>query len=126
MLLRMGRAMVALYCASFAQVTKHRVDGITPNAITIGRGCLDTVPRRHASGTPILFFDEGARITEEAWAAGETLAVRLLPETGRGTLAFALRRVPFFWLTWPATWAVWEGDSQWSLHAHLRALVLAR
>ncbi|MCB2057191.1 MAG: hypothetical protein KDE30_04670, partial [Novosphingobium sp.] len=24
------------------------------------------------------------------WAAGETLAIRLLPETGRGTLAFAL------------------------------------
>ncbi|WP_050528398.1 hypothetical protein [Pseudorhodobacter aquimaris] len=31
-----------------------------------------------------------ARITEDAWAAGETLAARLLPETGRGTLAFAL------------------------------------
>ncbi|MCC5989490.1 MAG: VWA domain-containing protein [Pararhodobacter sp.] len=67
-----------------------RVDGITPTAITVGRGCLDTLPRAHATGTPVIFFDEAARITEEAWAAGETLAVRLLPETGRGTLAFAL------------------------------------
>ena len=67
-----------------------RVDGITPSAVTLGRGCLDTVPRAHPAGTPIMFFDEGARITEESWAAGETLAVRLLPETGRGTLAFAL------------------------------------
>ena len=67
-----------------------RVDGITPTAITVGRGCLDTVPRAHVSGTPVVFFDEGSRITEESWAAGETLAVRLLPETGRGTLAFAL------------------------------------
>ena len=67
-----------------------RVDGITQDAITVGRGCLDTVPRAHAAGTPVVFFDEGARITDSAWAAGESLAVRLLPETGRGTLAFAL------------------------------------
>ncbi|MBU9699986.1 VWA domain-containing protein [Rhodobacteraceae bacterium HSP-20] len=67
-----------------------RVDGITPTSITVGRGCLDTVPRAHASGTPVIFFDEVARITEDSWAAGETLAARLLPETGRGTLAFAL------------------------------------
>ncbi|SMH51109.1 phage tail protein [Maritimibacter sp. HL-12] len=67
-----------------------RIDGITPDTITVGRGCLDTVPRAHVAGTPVIFFDEGARITEGAWAAGETLAVRLLPETGRGTLAFAL------------------------------------
>ena len=67
-----------------------RIDGITPTAITVGRGCLDTVPRAHVAGTPVVFFDEGARITETAWAAGETLAARLLPETGRGILAFAL------------------------------------
>jgi hypothetical protein len=67
-----------------------RIDGITQTAITLGRGCLDTVPRAHVAGTPIVFFDEAARITETSWAAGETLAVRLLPETGRGTLAFAL------------------------------------
>jgi len=66
-----------------------RVDGITPDSLTLGRGCLDTVPRAHAAGTPIVFFDEAARIPEATWAAGETLAVRLLPETGRGTLAFA-------------------------------------
>jgi hypothetical protein len=67
-----------------------RIDGITATAITVGRGCLDTVPRTHAAGTSVMFFDEVARITETAWAAGETLAARLLPETGRGTLAFAL------------------------------------
>jgi len=67
-----------------------RIDGITPDAITVGRGCLDSVPRAHAAGTPVIFFDEAARITEDSWAAGETLAVRLLPETGRGTLAFAM------------------------------------
>ncbi|SDX82802.1 phage tail protein [Roseicitreum antarcticum] len=67
-----------------------RIDGITQAAITMGRGCLDTVPRAHGAGTPVIFFDDAARISEEAWAAGETLGVRLLPQTGRGTLAFAL------------------------------------
>jgi hypothetical protein len=66
-----------------------RVDGITQTAITVGRGCLDSVPRAHAAGVPVIFFDDAARISEAAWAAGETLTVRLLPETGRGTLAFA-------------------------------------
>ncbi|WP_210879995.1 phage tail protein [Roseovarius autotrophicus] len=67
-----------------------RVDGITAAAITVGRGSLDTVPRAHAAGTPVIFFDDVAQITENTWAAGETIAIRLLPETGRGTLAFAL------------------------------------
>ncbi|WP_323033246.1 phage tail protein [Paracoccus sp. (in: a-proteobacteria)] len=67
-----------------------RIDGITATAIMVGRGCLDTVPRAHAAGTPVIFFDEIARVSEASWAAGETLAARLLPETGRGTLAFAL------------------------------------
>jgi len=67
-----------------------RVDGITAAAITVGRGCLDTVPRAHAAATPVIFFDDVAQITENTWAAGETIAIRLLPETGRGTLAFAL------------------------------------
>lgn len=67
-----------------------RVDGITPDAVTVGRGCLDTVPRAHAAGTALIFFDEGARIGDTTYAAGETLKMRLLPETGSGTLAFAL------------------------------------
>lgn len=66
-----------------------RIDGIGTDAITVGRGCLDTIPRAHAAGTPVVFFDDVARLTETSWAAGETMAVRLLPETGRGTLAFA-------------------------------------
>jgi hypothetical protein len=67
-----------------------RIDGITEDRITVGRGCLDTVPAAHEAGTPIVFFDEAAGISESQYAAGETLAARLLPETGSGTLAFAL------------------------------------
>jgi len=66
-----------------------RIDGVAPDRVTVGRGCLDTVPRAHAAGTPLVVIDAAARITESQYAAGETLAVRLLPETGQGTLAFA-------------------------------------
>jgi len=67
-----------------------RIDGIAEDALVVGRGCLDTVPRAHPAGTAIVVVDEAAGLTESAFAAGETVAVRLLPETGQGTLAFAL------------------------------------
>jgi hypothetical protein len=66
-----------------------RVDGITAASVTVGRGCLDTVPKPHAAGTPILFLDAAARLSETRFAAGETVGVRLLTETGAGTLALA-------------------------------------
>ena len=66
------------------------IDGISEGSITLGRGCLDTAPRAHPSGTPIIFWDDGTTITTQTYAVGEELAVRLLPQTGRGTLAYAL------------------------------------
>jgi hypothetical protein len=67
-----------------------RIDGISEASVTLGRGCLDTAPRAHAAGTPIIFWGEGTSITSQSFAAGEELAIRLLPQTGRGTLAHAL------------------------------------
>lgn len=67
-----------------------RIDGISEASITLGRGCLDTAPRAHAAGTPIIFWDDGTTITTQTFAAGEDVAVRLLPQTGRGILAYAL------------------------------------
>jgi hypothetical protein len=66
-----------------------RVDGISDTALTLGRGCLDTVPRAHAAGTPVIFWGAVASLPEASWLAGESITVRLLPQTGRGTLAFA-------------------------------------
>jgi len=67
-----------------------RIDGITATTIQAGRGCLDTVPRAHPAGTPILFFDELANLSQATFAAGETVRARLLPQTAQGTLALAL------------------------------------
>jgi len=67
-----------------------RIDGITATTIQAGRGCLDTVPRAHPAGTPILFFDALANLSQATFAAGETVLARLLPQTAQGTLALAL------------------------------------
>lgn len=65
-----------------------RVDAIDPVAltVTVGRGCADTPPVPHAANEPIWFFDDfyGSDLTE--YAAGETIAVKLLTNTGSAQL----------------------------------------
>jgi hypothetical protein len=63
------------------------VTGISANAVTIPEAAAE--PGGWSCGG-VLRFGAQLGFTEDSWAAGETLAVRLLPETGRGTLAFAL------------------------------------
>lgn len=66
-----------------------RIDGIAADTITVGRGCLDTVPLSHAAGTPVICWQGAARPTRSTFLAGETVAVKLLPQTGLGTLPLA-------------------------------------
>jgi hypothetical protein len=66
-----------------------RVDGLSGTSLTVGRGCLDTVPRAHAAGTPILFWQDLAGLSEPRFAAGEEIAAKMLPETGFGPLPLA-------------------------------------
>ncbi|MCA0871386.1 phage tail protein [Seohaeicola saemankumensis] len=66
-----------------------RIDGISATEITVGRGCLDTVPVPHAAGTPVICWQSAARPTRGSFLAGETVSVKLLPQTGLGTLPLA-------------------------------------
>ena len=63
-----------------------RIDGVSATTLTVGRGCLDTVPQAHPAGTPVICWQLLANASEARFAAGETVAVRMLPETGFGTL----------------------------------------
>lgn len=69
-----------------------RVDAInaTTATATIARGCVDTVPVPHAAGTRVWFSDIylGADSTE--YLDGETVDLKLLSRTQRGTLDRAL------------------------------------
>ena len=66
-----------------------RIDGISAEAITIGRGCLDTVPMAHAAGTPVICWQSAAQLSRGTFVHGETVSVKLLTRTGQGTLPLA-------------------------------------
>ncbi|UWQ90399.1 VWA domain-containing protein [Rhodobacteraceae bacterium M382] len=66
-----------------------RIDGISATSLTVGRGCLDTLPMNHLAGTPVICWQHMANATATQFAAGETIAVKMLPQTGFGTLPLA-------------------------------------
>lgn len=66
-----------------------RVDAIDPVAgtATIARGCVDTVPVAHASGTRVWFTDTYLGSDSTEYVDGESVDAKLLPRTKQGTLA---------------------------------------
>ncbi|MGE3298622.1 MAG: phage tail protein, partial [Porticoccaceae bacterium] len=66
-----------------------RIDAISSTSITVGRGCLDTVPATHASGARIWFWDAYSGNDRTEYVSGEVINAKVLPTTGRGQLAIA-------------------------------------
>lgn len=66
-----------------------RVVSVSSVSLTVGRGCLDTVPVAHSSGGRIFFVDDVFETDTVEYATGETARIKLLPTTGLGTLAEA-------------------------------------
>ena len=66
-----------------------RIDGVAIENLTVARGCLDTVPLAHPAGTPVICWQTVARPTRGSFLAGETVSVKLLSQTGAGTLPLA-------------------------------------
>lgn len=69
-----------------------RVDAInySTGVLTIGRGCLDTVPEEHAPGARLWFYDGYTGEDETAYSSGTSLQVKLLTRTSQGQLASSL------------------------------------
>lgn len=44
-----------------------RVDAINDRTITLGRGCVDTIPARHEAGSRIWFFEAGCAVDPTPW-----------------------------------------------------------
>jgi len=68
-----------------------RVDDVDEGAgeITVGRGCLDTVPEFHTSGAGIFFWDEYSGYDPTEYVEGETIDVKLQPVSGAGVVALS-------------------------------------
>jgi len=64
-----------------------RIDGGGEDTLNVGRGCLDTVPAEHALDTPILITSDFLAIDTTEYQDGTAVNAKLLPRTGRGTLA---------------------------------------
>ena len=86
-----GVDMDLIVVGSHAQLGNElvRVDSVGTSSLTVGRGCLDTVPMPHAAGTVILAWDRYAFSDQVEYADGETLAAKLLTVTGLGQLGEA-------------------------------------
>lgn len=60
---------------------------LSDNSMTINRGCLDTVPQQHISGTHVFFSDAFYETDQVEYVINENARIKLLPLTGKGTLA---------------------------------------
>jgi hypothetical protein len=77
---------------TFFQVDNElmRVDSIDgTNVVTVGRGCLDTVPETHLAGAVAYFWDLLSGSDSEEYVLGETINLKVLPISGGGQLALA-------------------------------------
>lgn len=66
-----------------------RVNSITTNSVSVGRGCLDTVPKPHNAGVPIFFASGWYGLDRTERTAGQTMYAKLCPVTGKGELALS-------------------------------------
>lgn len=79
---------LALLGSEFVRVDSVEVVGADV-LLTVGRGCLDTAPNRHAAGATIFFFQNYNYIEETQYLAGEEVLVRLQPRTTTDQLELA-------------------------------------
>jgi hypothetical protein len=65
-----------------------RVDtvDVVNSIITVGRGCLDTTPKAHLSGTELFFWDFYNGYDPVEYVLGESIDVKVTATTGQGTL----------------------------------------
>lgn len=87
-----GLDLVKVGTEALIDAEKLRVDAIdaATGAVTIARGCVDTVPAAHALNARMWFTHTyfGADLTE--YVLGETVDAKLLPHTKQGSLDPAL------------------------------------
>jgi len=79
-----------LPCAALLGAEIVRVVSIDYGAgeVTVERGCVDTVPRSHAAGASLMFYDGYTTVDMRSYLEGETVHLRLLTRTLADTYPF--------------------------------------
>lgn len=69
-----------------------RIDAVdtVANTVTIGRGCLDTVPEAHDIGTPFFLWDLDSANDPTEYVDGEVIDVKIQPVSGAGVVDLSL------------------------------------
>lgn len=68
------------------EIVRVDVLNVGTGAVTLGRGCWDTVPRKHSAGERILFFDRWSGTDSLEYVDGEVVNAKQLPRTGTAAL----------------------------------------
>lgn len=85
---RGGQDLEQVRLGSWAQIGEELVAvvAIDSDTITVRRGVLDTAPKPHSEGLPILFWDDYSQGDETEYVESDLVDVRLTPVTGSGEL----------------------------------------
>lgn len=85
-----GVNLLAVYVNTLAKIGNEyvRVDSIdlNTNTLVVGRGCLDTIPEEHVSGSKIFFFERPLSVSSKQFVASDVVDVKLLTNAGYGQL----------------------------------------
>ena len=65
------------------------VQYVSESLVIVGRGCLDTVPVDHNSGSMIIFAEDNQAISSYEYLSGETVPCKILPRNSHGVLALS-------------------------------------
>lgn len=72
---------LAVQLGSLALIEQElvRVDAVTETTLTMGRGCLDTIPVPHIAGTKIMFYGNRTTLGIDSYTSGDTIGVKMVP-----------------------------------------------
>lgn len=83
-----GRNLEDVEVGSWAQIDDElvKVTSVSPTSVVVGRGVFDTVPAPHTVGARIYFWEDYNGFDSTEYVSGETVGVKMLSVTGKGTL----------------------------------------
>lgn len=61
-------------------------DGTQPGTLTVGRGCVDTIPTVHTAGEPVILYDRFLGYDPRAYARGEVIRGKFITNTSSDAL----------------------------------------
>lgn len=75
-----------------AEIVRVESINLSANTLTLSRGCIDTVPTSHPSGSKIIFYSNLANVIDRQYATNQIVNCKLTSRTSQGELDLAQAR----------------------------------